>query len=214
MAEYQTDEEKVEAIREWWKENGRSVIAGIILGVGGLFGWKAWTDYRVAQAEQASIIYATMQQADKSGNTEQALSQGRTLRSDYASTPYAALGALEAARLYVKQDDLAAAETELRWAVEHARQESVKEVAKLRLARVLIAQNALDEAQAVLEGEFPSAYLSLVEELKGDLYRARGELELARQAYDRALITAGQAAEYLQMKRDDLGESSNPDESS
>ena len=42
MSEYQTDEEKVEAIRKWWRENGTAVVAGLVLGLAGLIGWQYW----------------------------------------------------------------------------------------------------------------------------------------------------------------------------
>ena len=39
MNAYETDEEKVEAIKGWWKENGISVVGGLALGLAAVFGW-------------------------------------------------------------------------------------------------------------------------------------------------------------------------------
>lgn len=214
MNDYMTEEEKVEAIKEWWRENGRSVLAGIVLGLGALFGWRGWVDYREGRAEAASALYAEMREVAQAGQTQAALTRGGRLRDDYASTPYAALGALEVARLAVQSGDLASAESELRWVMENARQVSIQELARLRLGRVLVAQDKLDEALTTLDsGSFGEAYDSLVNELRGDIHRARGERELAIEAYDRALATAGGSTEYLRMKRDDLAVTSGPAES-
>lgn len=208
MNDYMTEDEKVEALKEWWNENWRSVVAGIVLGLGGLFGWRGWVDYQQDRAEAASALYVEMRETAQGGDTETALAHGARLRDEYESTPYAALGALEGARIAVQKGDLDSAETRLRWAMDNARQVSIQELARLRLGRVLVAQEKLDEALAVLDtGEFGEAYGSLVHELRGDIYRARGEREQAIESYDRALATAAGSTEYLRMKRDDLATS-------
>ncbi|MGD8642707.1 MAG: tetratricopeptide repeat protein [Chromatiales bacterium] len=213
MNDYMTEEEKVEAIKEWWRENGRSVVAGVVLGLGGLFGWRGWVDYREGQAEAASLAYVEMRQAAQAGLTEAALAQGTSLREDYASTPYAALAALEAARIAVEDGDLATAETELRWAVDQARQDSVRELARLRLVRVLSAQGNYAAALGLLDSApFSTAYEALVYELRGDIHRARGEREQAIEAYEQALATARGSTDYLRMKRDDLAVSAGADQ--
>ena len=205
MAQYDTEEEQLEALKEWWKENGHSVIAGIVLGAAALFGWKYWQDYQVEKAENASAIYADVRAFDNAGEVENALKQVEVLTTDFAGVPYASLASLDAAQALVEAGDLDAAEAQLRWAVENAKLEAVGEVARLRLAQVLIAQGRAREALAELETELPAAYTGLVEELRGDAYRAQGDLQAAREAYDRALLSAGSRSEYLQLKRDDLG---------
>lgn len=214
MSELHTDEERIEQLRDWWKENGRSVIAGVILGVGGLIGWNAWGDYTQSRAEKASAVYASLQEAAKKEAMQDVQTQLAQLQKDYDATPYAGLGSLQAAKLSAQNADLGAAETALRWAYEHATQAGVRDIAGLRLARVLIALGKLDEAQQIADTKFPAAFDSLVDELKGDIYRARGETDKARVAYDRALSTADDGAEYLRLKREALGEAKVTDEAS
>ena len=36
---YSTDDEKVEAIKTWWKQNGLSILAGALIGLGGIAAW-------------------------------------------------------------------------------------------------------------------------------------------------------------------------------
>lgn len=205
MADYDTEEEQLEALREWWKENGRSVIAGIVLGAGALFGWKYWQDYQVEKAENASALFADVRAFGNAGEVGNALQQVETLTSDYARVPYASLATLEAAQALVEAGNIESAEKQLRWALENARLQEVGEVARLRLAQVLIAQGRARDALSELETELPAAYTGLVEELRGDAYRALGDLQAAREAYDRALLSDGSRSEYLQLKRDDLG---------
>lgn len=205
MAHYETEEERIEAIRKWWKDNGTSILAGAVLGIGGLLGWKAWVSYQHGRAEAASAHYAGLRQAAQAGSLEQATRELAMLQADYAATPYAALGALELARLKAEAGDLEGAAEQLRWALEHGDQEALRHTARLRLARVLVAQGHSDEALALLTEPLPEVYTSLVEEIKGDALAAKGELEKARAAYNLAILSARGDTEFLRMKLDDLG---------
>ena len=202
---YETEEQQVEALKKWWQENGRYLIAGVVLGLGILFGWNSWKDYRETQGKAASDVYSQLIGAVESSALEDAKAFEAKLLEDYTGTPYAALGALVMAKIYVEQNKLVEAEVKLRWVMDHSREQELKEVSRLRLAQVLIAAKKYDEALSVLSTELPEAYASLVDELRGDAFRAQGKWDEARTAYDEALLTAGGRNEYLQLKRDSLG---------
>lgn len=199
---YETEEQQVEALKKWWSENGNYLVAGVVLGLGILFGWNSWKDNRETQAQVASEVFAQLTVAVESSSFDEAKALDAKLTQDYDGTPYAALGSLAMARVYVEQDNLAEAEARLRWTIDHARQQELREVARLRLAQVLIAEEKYADALTMLATELPPAYISLIEELRGDALRAQGKLAEARAAYDKALLTAGGRAEYLQLKRD------------
>ncbi len=206
MAQYDTEEQQVEALKSWWKENGTAVIIGALLGIGALGGWRGWGWYQEKQAENASDIFASVQESMIAGDRASFREQAETLRTDYASTPYAVLATLHEAKAQAEQGDLEAAAESLRWAVKHSAQPSIRDVARIRLARVLVADHKLDAAQTVIEKEFSDGYQSLVHEIQGDILISRGEPEQAKQAYDLALESArASGVEFLQMKRDDLG---------
>ncbi|EHQ53555.1 hypothetical protein ECTPHS_12863 [Ectothiorhodospira sp. PHS-1] len=200
---YATDEERVEAIKRWWKENGTAVILGLVVGLGGVVGWRLWTGHVESRAVDASEIYMAMVSAARQGS-EIAHDHGTTLMEGYRKTPYAALAALELARLAVERDDLVLAEGRLRWAMAQARTPEMVQVARTRLARVLIADGRAQDALTLLEDPVPEGFLALVEELRGDAHRALGDHARARAAYDRAMLISGGLSDYLQMKRDAL----------
>ena len=206
MAEYETEEQQVEALKEWWKTNAIAVITGGILGIAALGGWRGWNWYQEEQAIKASDQYASVQAAIRDNDVETVLSQAEILRTKYTSTPYAALVTLLEAKLQAQQGDLSASAQSLRWVVEHSLQDSVQAIARIRLARVLVADNKLDEAAAIINQDMPDTYTSLINEIRGDIFLAKGETEQAMQAYDQALAPASASGvEYLQMKRNDLG---------
>jgi predicted negative regulator of RcsB-dependent stress response len=206
VASYHSDQEQVEALKRWWDENGRSVIAGVIIGLGALLGWRGWVNYQENRAEAASIHYASLRDAVERGDAQAIEANAKALEDSFASTPYASLAALQLAKLKAEAGDLEASATQLRWAIDNTPQEVVKCLAKLRLARVMIAQGRHDQALSIVKGEFPAAFSSLAEEIRGDALVAEGRIAEARQAYDRAILTASGDVEYLRMKRADLGE--------
>jgi len=212
---YVSEEQQVEAIKKWWKENGKAVIAGIVLGLVILFGGRAWIEYRQEQAEEASAQYAELMAAKEQGNAALAVQKGEAVLKEYASTPYGALAALALAQIELERGDVAAARTHLQWAMDNARQEGVRHVARLRLGRVLIAEGNWDAALALVPASGTEGFTAAYEELKGDAYVAKGDVGQAREAYRKALEALGPTAPnraLLQMKLDDLGEANQQEQ--
>jgi len=206
MAEFPTtDEEQVEAIKKWWSENGLYLIAGVVLGLGGLFGWNYWQNMKTERAMQGSETYAELLQAVQMQDVAKATELTGILGDRYAATPYDETGYLAEASLFSRQGDLAAAEKSLRKAIDTAKIPEVKDVARLRLATVFNASGQFQQALDLVNESFPAAYTSLIEEYKGDALRGLGDEQGAAEAYDRALLSANGRTEYLQWKRNDLG---------
>ena len=206
MADHGTDEQQIQAIKEWWNENGRSVIAGVVIGIGTLVAWKGWGTYQEQQAIEASDRYNNMRSSILSQDLDSVTVQAQELKDNYASTPYASWGALLLAKANEAKGDTLAAIENLEWTAKNAKQETVKNIAQLRLARVYIAEGEYAKAEEVLDQSFPDAYTSLYQELLGDLHARRGNLEQARQAYDAAINASNESdIEYLEMKRNNLG---------
>ena len=206
MAEHATEDEQLRALKTWWNENGRSVVAGVVIGIGSLIGWQGWSSYQARQSLEASDHYDAMRSSILAQNLDSVLIQAQELKQHYAATPYAALGALLAAKAQAEKNNSAEVITHLQWVIDNARQDTIVSIARLRLVRVLIGDNQFDKAQQLLNLDYASAYASLLHELKGDLHAARGDRQAAKAAYDRAILAAEPSAtEYLKMKRANLG---------
>jgi predicted negative regulator of RcsB-dependent stress response len=206
MSDYKTDDEKVEELKAWWKENGTSVIAGIALAIGGLFGWQYWQDYQETTAAEASALYAKVEKVSET-SLEQAQTDIQALQSGYASTPYAAIASMKAAQQYAEKGEYEPAASALRWVVDNSKEADFKHLANIRLARVLLAMKKVDEAQTLITQTYPEAYQALIDELKGDIYVAQNKPTDARAAYDKAMLgAAGSSSELIKLKRDNLGE--------
>lgn len=209
MEVYTTEEEQVEAIKKWWRENRLSVIGGIILGIAVLWGGRTWLAGQDSHAEAASDVYQIMMAKLSRGSLEEAAADGSALLGQFSDTPYAALASLALAKIKLEQGDMAAAMSHLNWALSNAEQEEVKMVARLRLAELLLAEGDAAGALAQLDVvATPGTFEAIYEQLKGDIYVAEGKTDLARNAYVRALSVMAPTSpghRLLQMKLDDLG---------
>ena len=200
-----TEEQQAERLRQWWRENGRSVIIGLAIGVGGILGWQGWTAHQRQVAEAGSMAYDRfLQLAD---DDAAAYTQGERLIQEHGDTPYAALTALNLAKRHAEDGDLEQARARLNWVIKHADQKGLPELARLRLAGVLIALGRADEALTQLT-PVPKGMEILYEETRGDALKAQGDTGAAASAYDQALERLSPDSRrrlLIQAKRDDLG---------
>ena len=203
----ETDDEQVEKLKKWWEENGRAVIAGIVIGVGGLFGYRYWIDLQEANAEAASAHFVEMMQALKSSDSAGVTELADTLISDYSDTEYATLARFALARNLVEGEKFDLAQTQLEQIIGSVGDAPLGFLARKRLASVQLQSAQPEQALVTLSVEFPPAFSAGVDELKGDIYAQQGKIDEAANAYREALsATPGPAnGEFLQQKLDDLG---------
>ena len=201
METYNSDDETAEAVKKWWRENGKSVVGGAVIGLAAVFGWQGWQQHVTSQGEEAAAVYETMMVRLNAGS-EEVNGLAERLRSAYPSTPYATLGALAQAKLSVERGALAEAETHLRWAIKNSPMGEMAALARLRLARVLAADDRADEALTLIAEV--QGFEAVVEELRGDILLARGDREGAKSAFLAARQAGGNDA-TLDLKIDQLG---------
>ncbi len=207
MNEYETEEQQIEALKKWLKENGASILLGLGLGILALGGWRYYINQRNNHASQASNIY--MQAAQHimiKGVDDKVIDVNNQLNDKYENTPYAALLSMLMASNEYKKGDLDDAVSQLKWAVKHATNDEIKQLARLRLSRILIGNKQYDKAMSYLNQQHGASYDALYAELKGDVYAAKGQLAEARKAYDKAISLSGKTNKGLLLKRQSLGE--------
>lgn len=208
MNDFVTEEQQVEALKKWWSENGNYLMGGVVIGLGVLFGWDYYKDQKVEHGTEASALMFEMTQSLDGGDSDKAVSTLASLEDDFDDTPYAAMANLRLASNLVNDNKLDEASERLAWVIKYSDKPELVEIATLRQIRIQIAQQQFDEALSALEDDMPNSYAATVEELRGDAYSGKGEQESARKSYDRAILAAGGSAEFVQLKRDALGEPS------
>ncbi len=214
MAELRTEEEQLEALKNWWKENGRAIVVGLAVAVSAVLGWQGWQSYTERQASEASWLYQNLVEAVVSELDENPAPEvqtirhlGNQLKEDHARSTYSQFAALMLARVAVQTQDYEQAILELDWVIERASEEDLKTVASLRKARVLLAMDQVEQAASLLETLSPNNFTALYYELLGDVALRQGNIAAAAQAYDQALAASENMPNQpvIQMKRDELG---------
>lgn len=203
----ETDDEQVEKLKRWWQENGRSVVAGVIIGVGGLFGYRYWVDYQNDHAEQASRHFDQMVEALDASRNDSAIDHAEILLADFAGTDYAIMARLALARIHVEDGNFSKAGAQLQQVVGSVDNQPLGFIARKRLAAVQLQMSNADQALSTLSVDFPDEFNAGIEELKGDIYSEQGNKAEAAEAYRRALnATPGPVdRQFLQQKLDNLG---------
>ena len=205
MAQYETDEEKVEAIKKWWKDNGLSVAAGVAIGLAAVFGWRAWSDYRDSVAGAASNDFDRMMLAAVSGESESAVAQAALLGEEYGSTPYATLGQLMLAKVHYQAGKPAEAMSALEQVIAQAPDPALARLAGLRLARIQVAEGQLDAAAATVAAHDDGAsFAGDFAAVRGDIAAARGDADTARREYDKAIAEGSGLSQLVRLKLDNL----------
>lgn len=205
-----SEEEQVEALKNWWKENGRSVIAGVVIGLGAVFGWQGWTQYQRTVAQQGGESLQKLQQAVAIGESESAEKQAEMMIAEFDGSTYSVLSSLELAKIKLAQGDLSGAEVQLRWALQNSSEPSLRQIARLRLARILLDKGETDAAAEVVASADKDGFSGEFAELKGDIALLKGDREAARAGYSEALQNGVSGAVLVQMKLDDLAPAAPP----
>jgi predicted negative regulator of RcsB-dependent stress response len=202
------EQEQLATIKSWWAQYGRLVtitIVGSLLAVGGIRGWQY---YQGSQAASAVSLFAQQQAAERASDHKRVRDIGTEIVERYGSTAYGTLAALSAAKSDFDTGDLAAAKTRLQWVIDKAREEEARDVARLRLARILHDEKKTDEALKLLETKHLDSFAGLYADLKGDLLLTQGKREEARAAYQLALDRSdagGPIRQIIQLKLDAVG---------
>jgi predicted negative regulator of RcsB-dependent stress response len=181
------EQEQLATVKGWWHDNGTRVLTVIAVAVIAGSAWQGWRVWRANQAQQAGAQYEVLIKAAQDGDAKALRDAGGTLVESFPRTLYASMGALVAARFHVEHADLKNAKAQLQWVVERSPSDELRDLARLRLAAVLLDEKAHDEALALLEAKHAAPLDAQYAALKGDILVAKNKAADARLAYRLAL---------------------------
>jgi predicted negative regulator of RcsB-dependent stress response len=205
MEPYASDREQVELLKDWWRKNGMPIIAGLCIGLGGLYGWRAWQSGVHADAEEASTRFEQLATDLAASKTATLSGQAQEILDEHGGTVYASFANLALARIAVDSGDIQKARGHLQWVLDHTRHAPLKRLAKLRMARLLLSAGETDKAWSLVQELKDGPDSASYQELKGDVLRAQAKPTEAKLAYDEALKLAGGGSTSLEIKLDALG---------
>ena len=203
------EQEQIATLKAWWKDYGNLVITAVAAGALAVGGWQGWRYYQSSQSMAAVTLYEQLDRAEHANDHKKVRDIAAEITAKYGSTPYGAFAALSAARASFSAGDLAGAKSQLQWVIDNAREDEIRDVARLRLAGVLLDEKKLDEALRLLEAKPVEPMTGLYADLRGDILVAQGKSAEARSAYQLALDRSESGSPYrftLQLKLDSLGD--------
>jgi len=182
-----SEKEQIEQIRSWWSEYGGYVIVGVAAGALILFGVNYYQNSKLTAQLEASALYESLTNHVVAGKLEDAEVVADELGTTFADTTYAAQAKLAMARLYMDKNRDQDAADELRELLDSGSGD-LHQIARLRLARILLYQDKPQEVVDLLESEDNSAFAATFGEALGDAYHALGRIADAEAAYQRVLL--------------------------
>lgn len=207
MTELLTEQEQVEQLKKWLRLYGIPAILGILAGIAIFYSWNYYQSYHARILSHASRVYDEMLTDRAQNNMQNTTVQAEKLFSHYPSTPYSDMAALMLAREAATTKNYPEAAKQLTWVMEHGHSASIRQIARLRLARLSLAEQKPDEALSLLKKVDDKAFSGLIDEVLGDAYLAKKQISEARDAYQRAfqeLPNSEEIRPLLEMKLNNL----------
>lgn len=203
------EQEQLDELKVWWKQNGTKFVAGVLIIALAIAGWNGWRWYQARQNSEAAALYEVLRQPGTSNDLKKVREISGQLIEKYAGTVYAVDAAMSVAKANFDAGDRKSAKAQYEWIIKHAKQPQSRELARLRLAAVLIDDKQFDEALKTLDGKHDPAFDAMYSDMRGDVYSLQGKEADARKAYQAALDKLPDASAfkgYVQIKLDALGE--------
>jgi predicted negative regulator of RcsB-dependent stress response len=202
------EQEQLEALKAWWKDNRNQLLGMLLIVVVAMGGWRGWQYYQHKQADEAATLYQQFIEQLAGKDAKRVNDAATAVMDRFASTAYAARAALLAAQVNEQGKDPARAKTQLQWVIDHAGESTLKDVARLRLAAVLLDEKNYADALTLLEAKHSDSFDGLYADLRGDVQSAQGKIDEARSSYKLAYEKIDAQSMYrnlIQMKLDALG---------
>ena len=210
MAFDHQEQEQIDELKSWWNQHGNTVLLAVLLVTIIVAGYRGWDYYQRNQSHAASILYDQLQDAERARDPKKVRDIAAQLTSKYGSTVYGVFAAFSAARASVESGELAGAKPQLEWVLKNAKDEEAKDIARLRMAAVLLDEKNYEEALKQLDAKPVEPMAALFADLRGDVLAVQGKKDAARAAYQLALDRSDAGSSYrgvIQVKLDALGES-------
>ncbi|MCP3714796.1 MULTISPECIES: YfgM family protein [Paraburkholderia] len=206
---YHDEQESIESFKAWWGQWGNAATWVVLIVLLALAAWNGWNFWQRRQAAEAAVLYDQVQQAANSSDKAMLTRVASDMEDRFGGTAYAQMTALGVAKALYMAGDTAGAKAQLQWAADHAKDDEFRQIAKLRLASLLLDEKAYDQGLALIPQPDSGPFKGIVADGRGDLLAAAGKRDDARAAYKLALdsLPKSDASErqLIQFKLDALG---------
>ena len=203
------EQEQVDELKAWWQQHGTKVTVLLVVFVVSVVGWNVWQSYQARQSNEAAALFDGLRKELSINNVKNIRGIAGQIIDKYPRTPYAVDAAMFVAKANFESGDAKSAKAQYQWVIDHAKQDQSKDLAKIRLAVVLLDEKNYAAALKQLESKHDAAFDPLFNDLKGDVYALQGMSKEARTAYQAAISAQTKDTAFkrlVQIKLDALGE--------
>jgi len=162
------------------------IVIAVMIGFVLSLGWRYWHAHKIHIAQKASNLYAQLTAIDPQKQKQKAKALVAQLIQKYQSTPYSSMAALWWARVLVTGKKYNEALQKIHWALAYSHVASIRQIARLRAARILLFQQKSQAAHALLHQIDEKTYQPLIDKLEGAIYMAMNQPRAAVKAYESA----------------------------
>ncbi|MFZ6753165.1 YfgM family protein [Undibacterium sp. Dicai25W] len=202
------EQEQLATLKAIWKQYGNLITWILIIALSAYAAWTQWSNYQSNQSGQASQLYEEMQKSVAAKDDAKVQRAANDLKEKFATTSYASMAAMVAAKSAFDANDLTSAKSQLQWVVDKSKNDDYKAIARIRLAGIALDEKNYELAMTQLSGEFPVDLQAEVFDRKGDVLVAQAKIDDARKAYQAALekmTDKNSARQLVQIKLDAIG---------
>lgn len=202
------EQEKLDALKDAWNRYGNLAVGALAIVVIGFSGMQWWNYHQHKKSAEAASLFGTLQTAQQANQPKRVKDTAAALIDQYAGTAYAARAALISASSNSQAGDVASAQAQLQWVLEHSDENGLKQLASLRLAALLIDQKKPADAIKLLDAPHDEAFAGRFADLKGDALMQQNQPVQARASYTIALEKLDAQSpfrKYIEVKLDALG---------
>lgn len=204
MEVYSNENEQVDALKNFFAQNGKALVVGVVLGVGALIGWRYWTNHQDSGSREVSAAYQQVT-SGMDASKPATLDAVASFASENSNT-YGALASLELAKRYIDNNQLDKAAEQLQSGLKDTKDANLQAVLNLRLARIQLQQKQPDAVLKTLEGIKGDGWSAIVADVRGEALLSKGDTQGARVAWNKGIASDASSSlkEMLQMKVNNL----------
>lgn len=207
MADFMNEQEQVDMIKGWWKKHGNRLLTIVLIVVVGVSGYRYWTSHQKTEVANNGNMYMSLVLSANKKDAINVDAKASALMKNSPKSVYAGLAALTLAGFDVNQGKLDSAKTNFNWILKHQSNSDIKAIAKMRLARIDLAQGKPAEALKLLTPVAPN-FAASAQMIRGDAYAAQKNYRQAKASYKLAakLSTKLPIQSIVQLKLHNLPE--------
>ncbi len=193
------EQEQLDQLKAFWNQYGNLVSWLLVAVLGAYAAWNGWNLYQRDQGAKAGALYDEIEKAAQEGDADRATRIFADMQSRYPRATFTDQAGLVAARVEAEKKQVDAARASLAWVADHAGDDGLQGIARLRLAGLLLDAAKYDEALKQLDAVDSPQLIALAADRRGDVLLAQGKNAEAQAAYLKAWNAMDPKVDYRRL---------------